>query len=221
MWLLILGALGYFLISRFYSLAQYLYVSDFHYRKERELVRASSYIVRKNFSKIISVYISFIPWMLLCFFAIPAVMVYPYFKHTTVLSYSYIYELANENPQSPYYHSNYPLGENTDEAPTEDTACFADNTVSDIPPQGAQDDKISQESLTQGTQDDKMSQESLTQGTQDNKTSQESLSQGNQDECLSQESQPQINQDDCLSTENPSNNPAQSSPDATNNNICS
>ena len=221
MWLLILGALGYFLISRFYSLAQYLYVSDFHYRKERELVRASSYIVRKNFSKIISVYISFIPWMLLCFFAIPAVMVYPYFKHTTVLSYSYIYELENENPQSPYYHSNYPLGENTDEVPTEDTARFTNNAVSDIPPQGAQDDKISQESLTQGTQDDKISQESLTQGTQDNKTSQESLSQGNQDECLSQESHPQINQDDCISTENPSNNPAQSSPDATNNNICS
>lgn len=122
---------------------------------------------------------------------------------------------------SPYYHSNYPLGENTDEVPTEDTARFTNNAVSDIPPQGAQDDKISQESLTQGTQDDKMSQESLTQGTQDNKTSQESLSQGNQDECLSQESLPQINQDDCLSTENPSNNPAQSSPDATNNNICS
>ena len=108
---------------------------------------------------------------------------------------------------SPYYHSNYPLGENTDEASADDTAQFTNNAVSDIPPQGAQDDKISQESLTQGTQD--------------NKTSQESLSQGNQDECLSQESLPQINQDDCLSTENPSNNPAQSSPDATNNNICS
>ena len=94
---------------------------------------------------------------------------------------------------SPYYHSNYPLGENTDEAPTEDTARFTNDAVSDIPPQGAQDDK----------------------------TSLESLSQCNQDECLSQESQPQINQDDCLSTENPSNSPAQSSPDATNNNICS
>ncbi|MGO5112641.1 hypothetical protein ACTQ3M_07170 [Oscillospiraceae bacterium LCP25S3_E10] len=221
MWLLILGALGYFLVSRFYALTQYLYVSDFHYRKERELTKASSYIVRKNFGKIISVYISFIPWMLLCFFAIPAVMVYPYFKHTTVLSYSYIYELANENPQSPYYHSNYPLGESTDEAPTEDTARFTNNAVSEIPPQGVQDDKTSQESLTQGAQDDKMPQESLTQGTQDDKTSQESLSQGNQDECLSQESQPQINQADCLSPENLSNNPEQPNTDAGDSNICS
>ena len=41
-----------------------------------------------------------------CFFMIPLVFVYPYFKHTAILSYSYIYELEKSNPASPCYNTN-------------------------------------------------------------------------------------------------------------------
>lgn len=105
-WLVIIGAIAYFLISRLYVMTQYLYVADFNYRKEKDLIKASLYMVKKNYSKIINLYISYILWSLMCYFVIPVVFVYPYFKHTAVLSYSYIYEMENNNPQSPYYRSN-------------------------------------------------------------------------------------------------------------------
>lgn len=116
-WLVIIGVLAYILISRLYVMTQYLYVADFHYKKEKDLVRASLYMVKKNYSKIINLYISYLLWFLLCYFVIPVVFVYPYFKHSAVLSYSYIYEMENSNPQSPYYHSNYPI--NNEETPSE------------------------------------------------------------------------------------------------------
>lgn len=122
-WLILGGLVAYCLVSRLYILTEYLYVSDFNYRKEREITKASVYIVKKNYSKIISLYVSFILWGALCFFAIPVVFVYPYFKHTSILSYSYIYDLENNNPQSPYYHSNYPIKNNT----SDDSGNLANN----------------------------------------------------------------------------------------------
>lgn len=103
LWLGIIGAVVFFIISRFYVMVQYLYVSDFDYVKEKELIKASKYMIKKNFGKVVNLYISFIFYLLLSFFMIPLVFVYPYFKHTAVLSYSYIYELEKENPASPYY----------------------------------------------------------------------------------------------------------------------
>lgn len=106
LWSGIIGAVVFFIISRFYVMVQYLYVSDFDYRKEKELIKASRYMVKKNFGKIVSLYISFIGYWLLSFFMIPLVFVYPYFKHTALLSYSYIYELEKNYPASPYCQFN-------------------------------------------------------------------------------------------------------------------
>lgn len=102
-WAGLIGGVTFIVISRFYVMVQYLYVSDFEYKKERELIKASRYMVKKNFGKIINLYISFALYWLLSFFVIPIVFVYPYFKHTAVLSYSYIYEIEksflNSKPQ--------------------------------------------------------------------------------------------------------------------------
>ncbi len=102
-WTGIIGIVAYFMLSRFWVMTQYLYVADFDYRKESEIIKASSYVVKKNFGKILSLYISFILYGLLCFFVLPIVFVYPYFKHTTVLSYSYIYQMETKNPKSLYF----------------------------------------------------------------------------------------------------------------------
>lgn len=108
LWSGIIGAVAFFIISRFYVMVQYLYVSDFDYVREKELIKASKYMIKKNFGKVINLYISFIFYWLLSFFMIPLVFVYPYFKHTAILSYSYIYELENQNPASPYYKLTQP-----------------------------------------------------------------------------------------------------------------
>lgn len=97
LWTGIVGGLAFIIISRFYVMVQYLYVSDFEYKKEKELIKASRYMVKKNFGKISNLYISFALYWLLSFFVIPIVFVYPYFKHTAVLSYSYIYEIEKNN----------------------------------------------------------------------------------------------------------------------------
>lgn len=96
-WAGLIGGVIFIVISRFYVMVQYLYVSAFDYKKERELIKASRYMVKKNLGKIINLYLSFALYWLLSFFAIPIVFVYPYFKHTAVLSYSYIYEIEKGN----------------------------------------------------------------------------------------------------------------------------
>ena len=103
LWSGIIGGVAFFMISRFYVMVQYLYVSDFDYVKEKEIIKASKYMIKKNFGKVMNLYISFIIYWLLSFFMIPLVFVYPYFKHTAILSYSYIYEIEKQNPASPYY----------------------------------------------------------------------------------------------------------------------
>lgn len=103
---LLIGLLAFFFITRLFVMVQYLYVEDFNYFKESDLIKASKYIVSKNYGRVIKLYLSYILWGALCFFVIPIVFVYPYFKHTAVLSYSYMYELENKNPSSPYYNSN-------------------------------------------------------------------------------------------------------------------
>ena len=111
LWVGIFGLIGYLMVSRLYIMAQYLYVADFNYKRERDIIKASSYMARKNYGRIVSLYLSYILWGIFCFFVIPAVFVYPYFKHCAVLSYSYIYDMENSNPDSVYYASNKPLGE--------------------------------------------------------------------------------------------------------------
>lgn len=101
-WLGLGGMVAYFLISRRYIMTQYLYVADMQYRKENELIKASIYMVKKNYSKVISLYLSYIIWGIFCFFVLPIVFVYPYFKHSSILSYSYIYDMEKSDPQSPY-----------------------------------------------------------------------------------------------------------------------
>ena len=100
---------GYFAVSRLYIMAEYLYVSDFHYHKESDITTASQYMVKKNMGKILGVYISYVGWLILCFFVIPIVFVYPYFKQTALLSQSYIYDIESNNPNSPYHHSDKPV----------------------------------------------------------------------------------------------------------------
>lgn len=122
-WLGIIAAVAYIAVSRFWVMTQYLYVADFDYRKESELLKASRYMVKKNFGKIVSLYFSFILYALLSFFVIPIIFVYPYFKHTTFLSYSYIYELEAANPQSPYFkqaESALPVADEAEEAENSD-----------------------------------------------------------------------------------------------------
>lgn len=97
LWTGIAGGLTFIIISRFYVMVQYLYTSDFEYKKEKELIKASRYMVKKNFGKVSNLYISFALYWVLSFFVIPIVFVYPYFKHTAVLSYSYIYEMEKSN----------------------------------------------------------------------------------------------------------------------------
>ncbi len=97
LWAGIVGGVVFLALSRFYVMVQYLYVSNFEYKKEKELIKASRYMVKKNFGKITNLYISFALYWLLSFFVIPVVFVYPYFKHTAVLSYSYIYEIEKDN----------------------------------------------------------------------------------------------------------------------------
>lgn len=99
---------GYFFVSRLYILSEYLYVKDFHYEKESDIAKASKYIVKRNLGKVMGIYVSYLGWLILCFLVIPIVFVYPYFKHTAVLSYSYLYDIENSNPQSPLYQSDKP-----------------------------------------------------------------------------------------------------------------
>lgn len=106
---LIIGFAIFFFVTRLFVMVQYLYVEDFNYYKESDLIKASKYMVSKNYGRVMKLYLSYILWGVLCFFVIPIVFVYPYFKHTAVLSYSYMYELENKNPSSPYYNSNAPL----------------------------------------------------------------------------------------------------------------
>lgn len=106
LWSGIIGAVAFFIFSRFYVMVQYLYVSDFDYIKEKELIKASKYMIKKNFGKVMNLYISFIIYWLLSFFMIPLVFVYPYFKHTAILSYSYIYDLEKKNTASLYCKLN-------------------------------------------------------------------------------------------------------------------
>lgn len=101
-WLGIGAVVAYFLISRRYIMTQYLYVADMKYKKENDLIKASIYMVKKNYSRVISLYLSYIIWGLFCFFVLPVVFVYPYFKHSAILSYSYIYDMEKSNLQSPY-----------------------------------------------------------------------------------------------------------------------
>ena len=123
LWSGIVGAVVFFMISRFYVMVQYLYVSGFEYRKERELIKLSSRMIRKNFGKCLSLYISFIGYLLLCFFMIPIVFVYPYFKHTAILSYSYIYELEKSNTEN----NNQALAYNP--VPTDNQAYITSNEI--------------------------------------------------------------------------------------------
>lgn len=101
-WFVIGAVVAYFLISRRYIMTQYLYVADMKYKKENDLIKASIYMVKKNYSRVISLYLSYIIWGLFCFFVLPVIFVYPYFKHSAILSYSYIYDMEKINPQSPY-----------------------------------------------------------------------------------------------------------------------
>lgn len=108
-WLAIFGVIAFFIVSRFISMTTYLYVADVNYRKETDLIKASVYIVKRNISSVINLFISYLPWVIPCFFVLPLVFVYPYFKHSVVLSYSYIYDMENNNPSSQYFKSNIPL----------------------------------------------------------------------------------------------------------------
>lgn len=108
-WLAIFGVIAFFIVSRFISMTTYLYVADVNYRKETDLIKASVYIVKRNISRVINLFISYLPWVVPCFFVLPLVFVYPYFKHSVVLSYSYIYDMENNNPSSQYFNSNIPL----------------------------------------------------------------------------------------------------------------
>ena len=100
---------GYFFVSRLYIMAEYLYVADFQYSKESDITKASKDIVKKNLGKVLGIYVSYLGWLILCFLVIPVVFVYPYFKHTAILSQSYLYDIENNNPSSPYYRSNQPI----------------------------------------------------------------------------------------------------------------
>ena len=126
LWVGIFGLIGYLMVSRLYIMAQYLYVADFNYKRERDIIKASSYMVRKNYGRIVSLYLSYILWGIFCFFVIPAVFVYPYFKHCAVLSYSYIYDMENSNPDSVYYASNKPVGEAAVNAPVSLEKAFSE-----------------------------------------------------------------------------------------------
>lgn len=130
LWAGIVGAVVFVIFSRFYVMVQYLYVSGFEYRKEKELIKASRYMVKKNLGKIMSLYISFILYWLLCFFMIPLVFVYPYFKHTSILSYSYIYELEKSNTSSPYCNTSTGY-----QPQTEDIQCSDESVSGTVEPQ--------------------------------------------------------------------------------------
>lgn len=132
LWVGIFGFIGYLMVSRLYIMTQYLYVSDFNYKRERDIIKASSYMVRKNYGRIISLYLSYIIWGIFCFFVIPVVFVYPYFKHCALLSYSYIYDMENNNPDSIYYASNKPLGEFSVSTPVSLKKDVSENASEDI-----------------------------------------------------------------------------------------
>ncbi len=131
LWVGIFGFAGYLMVSRLYIMTQYLYVSNFNYRRERDIINASSYMVRKNYGRIISLYLSYILWGVFCFFVIPIVFVYPYFKHCAVLSYSYIYDMENNNPDSIYYASNKPIEETAVNVPVSLEKDFSETVSSE------------------------------------------------------------------------------------------
>ncbi|MEE0264332.1 MAG: hypothetical protein UD936_01790 [Acutalibacteraceae bacterium] len=132
-WTGIIAVAAYLLVSRFWVMTQLLYVADFDYIKESELYRASRYIVKKNLGKVISLYFSFILYLLLCFFVIPVVFVYPYFKHTTMLAYAYMYEIEMADPQSPYFKENKTAQPATAESEVADNTENADTVAQPLP----------------------------------------------------------------------------------------
>ena len=122
LWLGIFGGLAFFFLSRFLNMATYLYVAGFNYRKEMELIKASVNIVKRNLARNINLYLSFLLWLIPCFFVLPIIFIYPYFKQSIVLSQFYVYDMENNNPSSPYFQSNVKINTQQDLFSTDNTA---------------------------------------------------------------------------------------------------
>lgn len=91
--LIILCAVLFYIVTRKYFAAAYLFVNDDINIYWKDCIKASKLLMKGNTLKPVKLLISFIPWFLLCFFVFPWIYVFPYYNQAKSLSSRWIYEL--------------------------------------------------------------------------------------------------------------------------------
>lgn len=79
-----------------YFLAEYLYVISDGEESTTAIVKKSISIMKNNRDKYLKLVLSFVPWMLLCFFVLPLFYVYPYMQAAFANSAKWILKLAEK-----------------------------------------------------------------------------------------------------------------------------
>lgn len=83
----------FYAVTRKYFAASYLFVDDDLNICGRDCIRASKILMKNNTAKPVKLFVSFIPWFLLCFFVFPLIYVFPYYNQAKSFSSRWIYEI--------------------------------------------------------------------------------------------------------------------------------
>lgn len=94
-----LGILMSVCITSKYFLAGYLYGRSDGEEKPSVLIRKSIVLMRGNTKKYLSLVMSFLPWILLSFFILPAMYVMPYMEVAFANSAKWIIKMSEQQPQ--------------------------------------------------------------------------------------------------------------------------
>lgn len=84
----------FFVVTRRYYCATYIFVTEGFELSPAECIRSSRRIMKGNIFKAVKLTLSFIPWFLLCFFVIPWIYVYPYYRTSLAVSAKWICRLS-------------------------------------------------------------------------------------------------------------------------------
>lgn len=102
--LAVIGAVVFAYLSRKYYLVSYLYATKHIYPQNnmlttKECLNLSKVIMKqnKNMGKAFKMLVSFIPWILACFFVLPSLYVVPYYLQSIAVSQKYIVSISQES----------------------------------------------------------------------------------------------------------------------------
>lgn len=86
----IFGSFLYFFATRRYYAATYLFAVSDTINSPIVYIKQSKKIMHGNKSKAVMLTLSFVPWFMLCFFAVPWVYVFPYYQTAMALNVHYL-----------------------------------------------------------------------------------------------------------------------------------